>query len=302
MPEPEKPVKPKQTNAGSKLRSRLRKFWNGARQLFPRSGEPHPTNRFYFLFGIPFGLFILGVEMTSNYTVAQCAFVSTWISATIVVLLSLVVLKSLARMFWTATFAIICAFALTYCYGYLCPTASVNPAQVSYGPVSKASNGFSQTRTFRVQNKTDEDIYAVVIKLRASGLSLGDFRYDVPKSSEVSLSDDPQLKRMGDIGGVDCTDLKGRPVWVRIISHLSPHDSREMTLTQLDKEAERNPSVGASAPEYSIPKSSGGVVVDAKVIGFNRAADYLDRPGQRGTPFRVDEQLKCGTMISDFVE
>jgi hypothetical protein len=302
MPEPERPVLPKQIHSVGKFRSRLIKFWGGLCGLFPRSGKPHPTAVFYFWFGIPFGLLILGVEMTSNYTVAQWAFVFTLISAVIMALQSLVVLRPFARWFWTATFAIFLAFCLTYFYRYLCPTAIINPTQVSYGPVPSASNGFSQTRSFRIQNKTDDDIYAVVVKLRASGLGLSDFRYGVPKSSEVPLSDDPRLRKMGDIGGVDCTDLKGRPVWIRIISHLGPHDSREMTLTQLDKEAEQNPSVGASAPEYTIPQSKGGVVVDAKITGFTQTSAYLDRPGTRGTYFQVDEELKCGTMVYNVLE
>jgi hypothetical protein len=180
----------------------------------------------------------------------------------------------------------------------------IRPPRVVFHPVSTASDGFSQKARFRVQNNTDSDIFTVVFKLKASGLTLSNFRFDVPKSSRVPLSDDPALRKMGDISGMDCTDSSSRalPVWVRIISHLGPRDSREVTLTQLNPVAESVPPSAVLPPHITLPQSGKGVTVEAKIVEFSHDSSILEKPGMQAQSFYLDETLTCGTMMLTIVE
>jgi len=179
---------------------------------------------------------------------------------------------------------------------------TIRPTRVAFHPVSTAKDGFSETYRFRVQNNTDEDVYSVVFKLKSTGLALSNFRFGVPKSSQIPLSDDPALKKLGDIGGMDCTDSKQNPVWMRIISHLRPRDSREVTLTQLNPAAESVPPSAVVPPHMTFPESSKGVTVEAKIVGFSRDSSVLEKPGTHLQTFSVDEVLQCGSVVSAIVE
>jgi hypothetical protein len=145
----------------SLMRRKIADLWAKSRWMFPLSNTTHRHGLFYFLFGIPFGLFILGVEMTGNYAVAKWAFIGTWISAVITGWLSLIVLSRFARRFWAATLGLILGTGLFYCYKSLCPTVTIKPTRVVFASVSADPNGVSQTYRFRIQNKTDDDVYAV---------------------------------------------------------------------------------------------------------------------------------------------
>lgn len=282
------------------MRRKTDKLWAKVQWMFPLSSTPHRHGLFYFLFGIPFGLFIFGAEMTGNYTVVRWAFVGTWITAVLTSWLSLVVLARFARKFWTATLALILGVALIYCYKYLCPTVTIKPARVVFGSISADPNGVSQTYRFRIQNKTDDDVYGVSFKLRVKSntLSLDDFKLEIPKSSQVPLDENSSVgSKFADISGMNCTDSKSRPVLWMTIAHLGPHDSREITLTRINPAAESIPPSGTVPPRISMPQAKNGVDVDAELIGFTDDSTVLDRPGFLGNPTVLDEALKCSAII-----
>ena len=184
-PEEEKPPKARAAFGQRKIAE----LWRRGRWMFPLSETPHRHSLFYFLFSIPFALFILGVEMTGNYAVVKWAFIGAWISAAITCWMSLNVLTKFARQFWAAALALVMGTSLIYSYKYLCPTITIKPAHVVFGSISSDPDSVEQTYRFRIQNKTDDDVYAVSFKLRikSSQLSPHDFRLDIPKSSQVPL-------------------------------------------------------------------------------------------------------------------
>jgi len=102
---------------------------------------------------------------------------------------------------------------------------------------------------------------------------------------------------MGDVAGIYCTDLKEHPVWIGIISHLGPHDSREITLTLLNPAAELVPPSGVLPPHVALPQPGRGVTVEAKIVEFSRDSSILEKPGTQGQYFRLDETLKCGAVF-----
>lgn len=281
------------------IRRRIDRLWRKISWMFPRSEEPPRHGVVYFLFGIPFGLFILGVEMTGNCTVAEWAFVATEISAVITIWIFFVILTPFARKFWTLVVAIALGLGLFYFYGYLCPTVTINPSKVIFGSISKSD--LSETRRFRIQNKVDNDLYSVTFKLviKSSSVKLSDFKFDVPKSSLKPIEENTAIgRKFGDIGGVDCTDSKNRPVFVRFISHLSPRESREVTLTYINPHAESLPPSATLPPHLNLPNYSDGIIVDAKVTNFSDDSEiWLSRPGfQAGSLIYIDETMKCTAM------
>jgi hypothetical protein len=282
------------------VRRRIDRLLRKIAWMFPRSGEPPRHGFFFFLFSIPFGLFAVGVEMTSRYVIVQWMFALTTVTSAITAYVFFVILTPFARKFWTAVIAVVVGLGLLYLYRYLCPTITIRPTKAVFGSISKTTD-LSQAHRFRIQNKTDSDIYSITFYLRVESPSLAikDFKFDVPKTSQQPADESTALgRKFGDIGGVDCTDSKNRPVFVRVITHLAPGESREVTLTRINSYAESVPPSVTLPSHIAAPDNSSGVYVSAVVSNFLDDSEYsLNRPGfQTDGWLKVDETMKCGQM------
>lgn len=179
------------------------------------------------------------------------------------------------------------------------PTVTISPSAVTYN----TGDVWSQTYTFRIQNDTRTDLYSVTFKLRVDStkLSLKDFKFDVPKSSWKAIDEnDPVSSKFGDILGLDCTDAKGRPVFLRFLLHLNPHESREVTLTYVSTTPDTR--IVSSGPgrlpnKISAPNHVRPVSVEARVTHFEiKRIPRFSMGNMRVSPVFLDEKLSCGAM------
>jgi len=265
----------------------------------PASGKPHRTDLFYFLFSIPFGLVIMGVEMTSNYIIVRWAFAIACLSFCVMLYLSLVVLTARARTIWTVAVTIVCAAILVAAYRLLCPTVTITPAKVMYA-LPDPNYPLSQSFNFRVQNRVNQDVYGVVFLIRVHSRRLGlrDFKFDIPDSSRIPLDEsvpEAQKLKLADMDLLECTDTNGYAVFEGGISHLQPQGSREIKVTLLNPYAEDVLPSGTPPPRLSVPK--GEIEVTGRVTGVTDNSEILSRPGMSVTPaFVSPETLKCSSI------
>jgi hypothetical protein len=179
---------------------------------------------------------------------------------------------------------------------------TIKPYQVTFGVSNPGSpTTLSDTYLFRISNNSDDDVYAVSFKLRvhSKSLSTENFKFDVPKSSQKPIDEnDPNASKFGDIGGMDCTDMEGRPVFFRVIMHLAPHESREVTLTHINPVGPEGPTHGLPE-EIALPGTSlqSGIVVSAELPYFTTTPlPRLSNANITLSQIYLDEKLKCGAM------
>ncbi|HTR23741.1 MAG TPA: hypothetical protein VMI10_07130 [Terriglobales bacterium] len=205
------------------LRPQLEKHRLSAR-MFPMSGASPRSSLFYFLFTIPFGLFIMGVGMTAKCEVVAWSFVAAWASCTLTVWIPLVVLKPLARAIWTLLITAIAGVFLFWVYVFLCPVVIVDPRVIVFNAsVSKENFLIS------VRNKRDSYLYGTQLQLTFSpGSAADDFSYDLPTASSKPIIEG---SGMADISGVRCAEADGTPVLIFQIYRLEPEGTREISIT-----------------------------------------------------------------------
>jgi hypothetical protein len=173
---------------------------------------------------------------------------------------------------------------------------TISPQRVIYGSVAAASvDALSDRYTFRIRNITDRDMFDIAFKLVVDlpRAPHEDFRFDIPKSSQKPIDEnDPVVgSKFADILGTDCTDSAGRLVLYRFIPHLSPGETREVTLTHMNPGVD---SVTSGLPAKLTIPSKAGIVVSAAVTHFSTKADpILVRGNLRAVPVYLAETLKC---------
>jgi hypothetical protein len=179
---------------------------------------------------------------------------------------------------------------------------TIKPSQVTFGVSSSSTpTPLSDTYMFRISNNSDDDVYAVSFKLRghSESLSTENFKFDLPKSSQKPIDEnDRNASKFGDIGGMDCTDIHGHPVFFRFILHLAPRESREVTLTHINPRRRVQPLRGL--PEkITLPGTSekGMIIVSAELSYFTKTPlPRFSSANLSLSQIYVDETLKCGTM------
>jgi len=281
-----------------KLCIRFARFFASMSWMFPLSGAKHRRDFVYFGFGVPFGLFMLGVEMTGNYAVVQYAFWGTWLTSSVLVYLSLNIITPFSRKFWTGVAAVILGAGLLGLYDYLCPSVTLNPSQVKFSPPERGSGAISQGYRFRIQNRTDDDLYGVsfLVKVHSAAIDFAHLRFEVPTSSRIPFDEGTSIgRKFADIEGMECKDEKGYPVFMLSIAHLDPHGSREFVLTLLNDAAESLAPSSTLPSKLDIP-GKGTILTTAQISGLTHNSQVLTRPGLATSTMRVPEKLKCDAL------
>jgi len=179
------------------------------------------------------------------------------------------------------------------------PLVTIAPSRVVFGLVPPgAFSVLSDMYTFRIRNMSGADLYTITFKLRIESASvpLSDFKLDVPKSSwRASSETDPVGSQYGDISGMDCSDVKGRTVFLGEIFHLLPHDYRELTLTHVNPNSASPTAQGELPRAVTVPSAkSGGIAVRSEISHFSKTQEsVMSGNGMYLWPFYNDELLKC---------
>jgi hypothetical protein len=283
-----------------------RSLWKKVSWLFPVS--PSSSAPFYldqlFLWAAAMSVAFLGIGISThnNYAVTGWCFLAAWLLATVALWQAFSALIYGARMTWTILSSAGVAFLLLTIYGNICPTVTISPSRVSFGSIS-ASTDTSESYNFRIQNRTDDDLYMVFFKLRveSSSVTSNDFYFDVPKSSQRAMDESTDVgRKFADIGGMNCSDAKNQPVFLRFITHLAPGDSREVTLSRVNPKADSTPPSGAPPPKITAPQNdSAAISVRSTISGFSHNSGQIIRPGLQGkrTP-PMDETLTCNAVFT----
>jgi hypothetical protein len=255
--------------------------------MFPRSVRRRSRRLFGILSAITLPLFLAAwaVAVTGNYFDAKLLFFFAWLSATFCVWVGFVILTWVARLIWTAIISVLIAIIFFFLYSVLCPTVSISPKHVMFASRFDGDNGVSESYSFRIQNRIDDDIYSIAAKLRI----------DAPNTTEIFHIATPGA-RATEVMYMVCTDRANRPVFEVIISHLRPRDSQEITLMHVNPKAEGEAPNVILPQHIAIPNHENGIQATGNIIGFSYAEDQLGRPGLTLIPFRNDETLKCTGM------
>src|ERR1035437_2877314 len=147
---------------------------------------------------------------------------------------------------------------------------NVRPTNVRFANRGAAG----QTYSFRFTNRSDKDLYASQLKFRIHSRTLAgkDFLINIPAASRKAYGEGAVgAQRFVDIQGLLCHGSYQRPVFSISVFHLSPHESREITITNVRAGIAK---VGATTGFFSTPPQP------------------LDVNGNASsTPFRSDEAL-----------
>lgn len=113
------------------------------------------------------------------------------------------------------------------------PIIAVSPNCVSFEIISSTN---TEVYTFRLMNKSDDDVYVAEFDFIVEEPKVvpDDLVLDVPKASRKSIAD----YRGGvyvDMIGFLCRDTSNRPAYVISVNRLSPHETREITITSKAK-------------------------------------------------------------------
>ena len=109
---------------------------------------------------------------------------------------------------------------------------NINPTNVRFASTIPAG----QTYSFRFSNRSDKDLYVSQLKFRVHSqmLSGKDFLIDIsPASRKRYRAVDTGSQRFADIQGLLCHDSFQRSLFSIYVSHLAPHESRDITITNL---------------------------------------------------------------------
>lgn len=250
-------------------------------QLFPRSKRPPQHNWFFFFFAIPFGLVILGVEMTSNYSVVEWAFWLAWIFAVVTLWVALTILSRPARIIWSLTGGVIFGFFLLLLFWYLCPNLVVRPVKQAY-------RSSDDLYIFRVTNPTSTDLYAnaFIFRLKPDTYSSNDLEVQIAPDSLKPLEQQSQesSEKMSDTFGISGEDSRGQPILIVYIYDLAPKDSRK---------------IGIKFKGYIVPNFP--VEVDAGIMSYSeiplpigkKEGDIVELPMGIELSLTIDRMFGC---------
>jgi len=110
---------------------------------------------------------------------------------------------------------------------------NVSPTNVRFANAGAAAG---QTYGFRFTNRSDQDLYAAQLKFRVHSRALSgkDFLINIPAASRRAYGGGVAgAQRFSDIQGLLCHDSYQRPVFSIFVLHLVPHESREITITNV---------------------------------------------------------------------
>jgi hypothetical protein len=151
---------------------------------------------------------------------------------------------------------------------------NVSPSNVMFANTVPPAMFSGQTYSFRFTNRSDEDLYAAQLKFRIHSQTLSgkDFLINIPTASRKAYGEGGiEAQRFADIQGLLCRDSDQRPVFSIFASHLAPHESREITITD---------------------GRAGSAKVGATTGFFSTAPQLINVNGNLvSAPFRSDEAL-----------
>jgi len=108
---------------------------------------------------------------------------------------------------------------------------SVSPSNVRFRDTASSSG---QTYSFRITNRSDQDLYDSQLKFRihSQALSGKDFLINIPTADRRAYAGGGTgARRFADIHGLLCRDSYRRPLFSLFVFRLAPHESREITIT-----------------------------------------------------------------------
>jgi hypothetical protein len=168
-------------------------------------------------------------------------------------------------------------------------TLVASPRSVIFTVTEKHPSEFAnETYLLRLTNRSDKDIYVAEmdITIRSNNrpeefslnLSPGSRK---PLSGQVFGDDQP----LSDTSGILCSDLDGNPVYIVIVAHLSPSESREFSVTHTARAIAR---LSTEAGFYTFdpqPTTHKGGVFGSR-LQFTRQIDQ--RTGCKSFAFLLD--------------
>jgi len=109
----------------------------------------------------------------------------------------------------------------------------ISPKRVVFSNDPMLPSGGHETYTFRLINKSDDDIYLAQFKFRVENhkISGRDFTMNIPPSSRKAFAEHGSAKKFTDTVGFLCRDADNLPIFSLTVFHLLPHESREVTIT-----------------------------------------------------------------------
>ena len=263
-------------------------------RLFPRhhtkkSKKPfYSANHFGITFAAAFGLVVAGVTMSGNYVATEWFFILSLPAWFLVCFLTLSSLRPVARDIWALVCTLTIGVGLFVLYGVICPTVEISPDYAPFTVMPPDWKGPAETQRFRVQNKTDEDIYSVVYLFRMTTPGPGqEFQPGIQLPKDKATT----------IGIRLCFDCSSRFVIMGQIGHLEPHESVEVLLTHL-------PTAGTGAFHGQIYVPGGGRTMQfkAEISAFSKGpfrqysmSGVTYQPWQNGETFnRCSDYLSKG--------
>ena len=128
---------------------------------------------------------------------------------------------------------VLCFLAVgTAAFGWILWPYSLNVSPTNVRFANKGAVG--QTYSFRFTNRSNKDLYASQLKFRIHSQTLSgkDFLINIPAASRKAYGESVVgAKPFANIQGFLCRDSYQRPVFSIFVFHLSPHESREITIT-----------------------------------------------------------------------
>jgi hypothetical protein len=166
--------------------------------------------------------------MTGNYQAVKWIFWGAWISSFILVWLSLVVLKPIARNLWTAFAGLGFGLGLMAAYLYFCKPLTISPDTVEFGDF-KLGN---ERHEFLVDNKSGRDIYTIQVALNTTTNpdDPAKYDYDLAAGSRKPIFPGSDF---ADTITLACTyEKKSGDLLVFQIFHMQPNERRELVLIE----------------------------------------------------------------------
>lgn len=114
------------------------------------------------------------------------------------------------------------------------PTLEITPSEAKFLDVFPKLVTNNETHQFRLQNRSDGDLYATEFDLIVDDKTAfsKEFSLNVPKESRKSFGEGGiAAENFADIFGFLCRDSSNSPLFVISIHRLTPHESREVNVT-----------------------------------------------------------------------
>jgi len=212
-------------------------------------------------------------------------FSNIWVNGIILLILGLIATEMVAR--WKSS---------------KIPTVEISPLQITFGVSTPgATNTFSDQDIFRITNRTEQDIYGVVVKLRVdtTKVSIENFEFGVPQSSLKPLDPySPNGQVIGDLLDTACLDASNHIVFLVYMPHLDPKDSRVVSLAYKNPGYDRPDTAPTAGETITLPDPKLGFTVRAELSDFSKKPIPTHRT-RSGTMYLLPvfkESLKCAAL------